>query len=191
MPTLYLLRHAKSSWEAPTRHDHDRPLAPRGVRACAVIADHLRERGIAPDLVLCSTAVRARRTLEGVVDGFARLPRIYYEAAIYEASAATLIDLLRHLPATSPVARSQTPTPPTGGRDPDEPESLMLIGHQPGIGDLATSLAASGARLAELEGKFPTAALATLELDRPWPDLEPGCARLAAFVKPKELAKGR
>lgn len=186
MPTLYLLRHAKSSWEAPTRHDHDRPLAPRGVRACALIADHLRERGIAPDLVLCSTAVRARRTLEGVIDGFARPPRIAFEAAIYEASAATLLDLLRHLPGS----RSQPPAPRTGGRDGDEPESLMLVGHQPGIGDLATTLAASGARLAELEGKFPTAALATLELDRPWPALEPGCARLAAFVKPKELARG-
>jgi len=187
MPTLYLLRHAKSSWDAPTLHDHDRPLAPRGIRACAVIADHLREQAIAPDLVLCSTAVRARRTLEGVLDGFARPPRIEYEASIYEASAATLIDLLRHLPA----ARLQTAALPAGGRSHDEPEAVMLIGHQPGIGDLAAGLAASGARLAELEGKFPTAALATLELDRPWPDLEPGCASLVAFVKPKELARGR
>lgn len=187
MPTLYLLRHAKSSWETPTLHDHDRPLAPRGIRACAVVADHLRRQAIAPDLVLCSTAVRARRTLEGVRDGFAAPPRIEYEAAIYEASAASQIDLLRHLQA----ATLQKPAPRAGQRNLAEPESVMLIGHQPGIGDLATTLAASGARLAELEAKFPTAALATLELDRPWPDLEPGCARLAAFVKPKELARRR
>jgi phosphohistidine phosphatase len=187
VPTLYLLRHAKSSWETPTLHDHDRPLAPRGIRACDVIADHLREQAIAPDLVLCSTAVRARRTLEGVLEGFARPPRIDYEAAIYGASAATLIDLLRHLPA----ARLQQPPSPAGQRRPDGPESVMLIGHQPGIGDLAMSLAASGARLADLEAKFPTAALATLELEVDWADLEPACARLTAFVKPKELARAR
>lgn len=185
MPTLHLLRHAKSSWETPTLHDHDRPLAPRGIRACAVIAGHLRERRIVPDLVLCSTAVRARLTLEGVLEGFARPPRIAYEAAIYEASAGTLLDLLRSLPAAPP----QEPAHPPAQRDPAGPETVLLIGHQPGIGELATTLAASGDRLADLEAKFPTAALATLELDRPWPDLEPGCARLAAFVKPKELAR--
>lgn len=186
MPTLHLLRHAKSSWEAPTRHDHDRPLAPRGVRACAVIADHLRERGIAPDLVLCSTAVRARRTLDGILAGFAAPPRVAYEAAIYDATAAALLDLLDRLPA-----RGQRSPDPTGNDHLGNPDSLMLVGHQPGLGDLALELAASGPRLPDLAAKFPTAALATLELDRPWPDLEPGCARLAAFVKPKELAKGR
>jgi phosphohistidine phosphatase len=177
MPTLYLLRHAKSSWETPTLHDHDRPLAPRGIRACGAIAAHLREQRIAPDLVLCSTAVRARRTLEGVLEGFAMPPSVEYEAAIYDASADRLIDLLRRLPTVSAAGEG--------------PESVMLIGHQPGLGDLALTLAASGDRLAELEAKFPTAALATLELDRSWSDLAPGCARLTAFVKPKELARSR
>jgi phosphohistidine phosphatase len=186
VPTLYLLRHAKSSWETPTLHDHDRPLAPRGIRACTLIADHLREQRIAPDLVLCSTAIRARRTLEGVLDGFARPPLVEYEAAIYDASADALIDVLRGLPA-----RWRVLSPAAGSSPLDGPASVMLVGHQPGIGDLALSLAASGDRLADLEAKFPTAALATLELDRPWPDVGPASARLSAFVKPKELARAR
>lgn len=177
MPTLYLLRHAKSSWEEPARADHERPLAPRGIRACALIADHLRKREIAPDLVLCSTAVRTRETLAGVRDGFVRPPRVSYEAAVYEATAADLIALLGELPAAA------------GGRE--DPRAVMLIGHQPGIGELATTLAASGERLADLAAKFPTAALATLELERPWAELGPGCARLVDFVKPKELARAR
>lgn len=183
MPTLHLLRHAKSSWETPTLHDHDRPLAPRGIRACAVIAAHLRAQRIAPDLVLCSTAVRARRTLDGVRDGFVLPPPVEYEAEIYDATAAALLDLLRRLPA-----REQRSPDPTGNIHLGTPDSLMLVGHQPGLGDLALELAASGPRLPDLAAKFPTAALATLELDRPWPDVAPGCATLTAFVKPKELA---
>jgi len=183
MPALYLLRHAKSSWETPTLHDHDRPLAPRGVRACAAIAVHLRAEGIAPDLVLCSTAVRARRTLEGVIDGFAAPPRVHYEPAIYGATAAALLDLLR-----SPTVWLDS-IHTSGSGHSDGRASLLLVGHQPGIGELATTLACSGDRLADLKSKFPTAALATLELDRPWSDLTPGCARLTAFVKPKELAR--
>jgi phosphohistidine phosphatase len=185
MPTLYLLRHAKSSWETPTLHDHDRPLAPRGIRACAVMAEHLRERRIAPDLVLCSTAARARRTLENIIDGFAAPPRIEYEAAIYEAPAETLLDVLRRVAAATLLK----PAPTAGERDLAEPGTVMLIGHQPGIGDLATTLAASGERLADLEEKFPTAALATLEFDHRWADLSAGSARLTAFAKPKELTR--
>jgi phosphohistidine phosphatase len=187
MPTLYLLRHAKSSWETPTLHDHDRTLAPRGIRSCAVIADHLRELGIAPDLVLCSTAVRARRTLEGIAPGFAVAPAVQYEAAIYDATAAKLIDLLRDVHPAS----LQRPAPGAGQHESVDPESVMLIGHEPAIGELATTLADSGDRLEELETKFPTAALATLEFDHPWPDLTDGSATLTAFVKPKELARSR
>lgn len=173
MPTLYLLRHAKSSWDLPDLPDHDRPLAPRGVRACALIATHLREREIAPELVVCSTAVRTRETLAGIAGGFARPPRIEYEDATYDASTATLLALLRELPG-EPV-----------------PDSAMLIGHQPGIGGLALTLAACGARRADLEAKFPTAALATLDFAGRWADLEPGSARLVGFVKPRELAAQR
>ncbi len=82
---LYLLRHAKSSWEFFDLPDHDRPLAPRGERAAKAMAQHLREQGIAPEVVLCSTATRARETLERVgLEGV-------LEPGLYGASAATLL----------------------------------------------------------------------------------------------------
>ena len=167
MPTLHLLRHAKSSWDSPTLHDHDRPLAPRGVRACELISVYLRDEEIAPELVLCSTAARTRETLAGVEGAFAVRPRVEFRAGIYEASRKTLSSIVRGLPADVDVA--------------------MLIGHQPGIGALALDLAGSGERLGDLGVKFPTAALATLELDGGWAAAEPGSAVLARFVKPKEL----
>ncbi|MBW3604947.1 MAG: histidine phosphatase family protein [Actinobacteria bacterium] len=64
MRTLYLLRHAKSSWDDPTLADHDRPLAARGIRATSAVADHLRHARVFPDVVLCSAARRTRETLD-------------------------------------------------------------------------------------------------------------------------------
>jgi phosphohistidine phosphatase len=69
---LYLLRHAKSSWENPTLADHDRPLAPRGRRASRAIVEYLRRQRIAPRLVLCSSSQRTRETLERISAGFGR-----------------------------------------------------------------------------------------------------------------------
>src|SRR5687768_4960118 len=66
MKHLYLLRHAKSSWKQRGLPDHDRPLAGRGRHAATAIADHMRDQGIEPELVLCSTARRARETLERI-----------------------------------------------------------------------------------------------------------------------------
>jgi phosphohistidine phosphatase len=146
---LYLLRHAKSSWDDSELADHDRPLAPRGIRAAAAIAGYLREHEIQPALVLCSTARRTRETYERLgLDGPVR-----YEPRIYGASAAELRELVRALP--------------------DELESVMLIGHNPAIEEL------SG------EPKFPTGALAVLELD----DWSASGATLVAFVRPRDLAQ--
>jgi phosphohistidine phosphatase len=72
----------------------------------------------------------------------------------------------------------------------DEVESVMLIGHNPGIQDLALSLARSGSEVARVRSKFPTAGLATLELNGTWRELAPGSAELVSFVKPKELSRG-
>ena len=170
MKALHLLRHAKSSWDSPTLHDHDRPLAPRGLRACETMAAYLREESIRPDVVLCSTAARTRATLSGVLAGLGHPePPVRFEAAIYEASAPTLMGMVSALP--------------------EEAGSAMLIGHQPGIGDLASRLAGSGERLDDLERKFPTGALATLTIESSWAEAEEGSALLAAFVRPKELER--
>jgi phosphohistidine phosphatase len=171
--TLHLLRHAKSSWDDPAATDHERPLAARGRRAAATMAGHLRDERISPALVLCSSAVRARQTLARVSAGFD--PgcdlRIEIEGGLYEASAAALLARI--------------------GRVAGDVGSLMLIGHEPAIGELSQDLAGPGgdeAQLKRLREKFPTAALATFDCPGVWSDLHPGAARLVAFVKPRELA---
>jgi phosphohistidine phosphatase len=168
--TLYLLRHAKSSWDDPGLADHDRPLAPRGERAATTMAEHLRDEGIAPALVLCSSSRRTRETLERIASAVGDEADVEFERELYAASAQQLLDRLRDVD--------------------DDVESVMVIGHNPGIEQLALSLAGEGERLADMRRKYPTAALATIEFDGPWSELEPGGARLADFVKPKELAKG-
>jgi phosphohistidine phosphatase len=170
MKRLYLLRHAKSSWDDPTLADHDRPLAPRGRRAAKVIAKHLERNGIAPELVLCSGSRRTRQTLDRIAPGLGDRAEIQIRSELYAASSADLFELLRELP--------------------DEVESVMLIGHNPGIQDLTLSLARGGPETARVRSKFPTAALATLELGGSWRGLAPRAAELTSFVKPKELLGG-
>jgi phosphohistidine phosphatase len=158
---LFLLRHAKSSWDEPSLADHDRPLAPRGRKAAKRIGTHVRHQQIRIALVLCSSARRARQTLDLVAPpGEARIER-----ELYGATAAELLERLRRVP--------------------DDVDAVMLIGHEPAIRDLAVGLAGSAS---ELTGrKFPTAALATLTFTGPWSALAPDRAELAAFVRPREL----
>ncbi len=168
MHTLYLLRHAKSSWSEPALPDHERPLSPRGRRDGKRVAGHLLRLGIAPELVLCSTAARTRETLELTRPALADTATVSLEAGLYAASAGTLLERLRALP--------------------DEVVSVMLIGHNPGLEDLALLLAASGDELERLEAKFPTAALATLTISAAtWKRLSKADAVLADFVVPKQL----
>jgi phosphohistidine phosphatase len=163
MATLYLLRHAKSSWDDLDLHDHERPLAPRGVKAAGLMGSHIRSSGVAPALVLCSTATRARETLERLeLDA-----PIELEDGLYGASEGELLERLRRLPASL--------------------ESAMLIGHNPSIQELTLMLAREGEGLARIHEKFPTGALATLEFEGDWSALAPHCALLVGFVRPKEL----
>ena len=167
MRSLYLLRHAKSSWSDPTLPDRERPLAPRGQRDAKRIAGHLVRLGIAPELVLCSSARRTRETLE-LLEPALGAATVRLEAELYGASAETLLERLRAVP--EPVA------------------SVLLIGHNPGLEDLALELASAGTELARLETKFPTAALATLTIaTATWQRLSRGDAVLAAYVVPKQL----
>jgi phosphohistidine phosphatase len=170
MKQVFLLRHAKSSWDDPELADHDRPLAPRGRRAAKAIAEHLGREGIVPELVLCSPARRARETLGRIAPALGDDVRVEVEEELYGASADGLLERLRALD--------------------DDIGSVMLVGHNPAIEELALSLAGSGDELPAMRKKYPTAALATLAFDGRWRDLEPGSAELTDFVKPKQLAKG-
>jgi phosphohistidine phosphatase len=169
MKRIYLLRHAKSSWDDPTLADEDRPLAPRGRRAAKVMARHLRRREIAPEVVLCSPSRRTRQTLTRIAPGLGKNADVQIKPELYAASAAALLEVLHEVP--------------------DEVDSMMLIGHNPGIQDLALSLARTGSESMRVRNKFPTAALATLEFNASWRELAPGSAELVSFVKPKELSE--
>jgi phosphohistidine phosphatase len=163
MPVLYLLRHAKSSWDDPSLADRNRPLAPRGLRAADLMGEHLRASGIEPAVVLCSPAMRARETLSGLgMDWEAQ-----FEPGLYGASEGDLLARVRHLG--------------------DEVESAFLIGHNPALEELTLMLAGSGAALGKVHKKFPTCALATLAFDGDWSSLRPHAARLTSFVRPKDL----
>jgi phosphohistidine phosphatase len=166
---LLLLRHAKSSWEDAGLSDHERPLAPRGRRAAKLIAEHLRRESVAPALVLCSSARRTRETLERIAPALGERMDAHIERELYAASEERLLERVRAL---------------------DEGvESVLLIGHNPGVERLALDLAGSGDKLAEVRRKYPTGALATLEFTGPWRELRPGTAKLADFVTPKQLTK--
>jgi phosphohistidine phosphatase len=160
---LYLLRHAKSSWKESGIPDHDRPLASRGRKASKAMARYLHEQRVRPELVLCSSATRARQTFERLEPLGAR--EVHIERELYGADAATLLARLRDVP--------------------DGVASVMVIAHNPGLEDLTRVLARQDDELGE---KFPTGALATLAFgDREWASLERGTAELIDVVRPREL----
>ncbi len=165
---LYLLRHAKSSWDQADLADFERPLAKRGRKAGKLIAAHLREAGIEPGAVIYSPAVRAEQTFGLIRVGLPDRTPDWHEPRIYGAGWEELLEVVRELPA--------------------ELGSAMLIGHNPGVQGLADALAGGGEELARVRRKYPTGSLATLRFETEWSELRPGVAKLAAFVRPKQLA---
>ena len=167
MKRLYLLRHAKSSWKDTSLPDHDRPLAGRGRRATQAITRYLREQGIEPELVLCSTARRARETLEGIEPALGTAA-LCLEDDLYAAGAPDLLERLRSVP--------------------DDVESVMLIGHNPGLHELALGLARPSSTASELAVKYPTGALAILVFSAStWHALDYDTAELVDLLRPRDL----
>jgi phosphohistidine phosphatase len=169
--TLLLLRHAKSAWDDRGLDDHKRPLSKRGERSAKAMAGHIARKAPRPDLILCSTATRTRQTLAPLIKRLgAPSPPISLENGLYLATEEVLLAHLRAV--TGHVS------------------TVLLIGHNDGIGQLAADLAGSGPAeaLDQLRAKFPTGALAVFRLpDRPWSDLAPGSAKLVEFVRPRDL----
>lgn len=170
MRRLLILRHAKSSWDRPDRPDRERPLDPRGERAAAAMGVYLAQHGRAPDLVLCSAALRARQTLDGVRPHLPDAVPVHEEVGLYAADADDLLERLRALP--------------------DDVGCALLIGHNPSLHELAVALMddATSDAANRLRRKLPTAGLVTLELrEAGWAALGPGRAALADFATPKDL----
>jgi phosphohistidine phosphatase len=157
LPDLMLLRHAKAE-SGGRDHDHERVLSGKGRKQSAAVGRWLAEHGIQPDLVWCSTAARARQTWEGVAAELPSAVEAAYDRAWYVADVDDAVLLLR-----------QAPT---------EVRSLMVVGHNPTIEELAGELTGQGRA-------FPTGALAVLRCDQPWPDVQ--SATWKEFVDPHEL----
>lgn len=172
MRRLMLLRHAKSDWSGPhSAPDHDRVLDPRGREAAPKIGAYMARHGLEPDLVLCSTAARARETLALAARAFSVPPRTVYEARIYDADPERLLEVIEETDA--------------------DVHALLLVGHNPGMQSLAELLIASGdveSRQKILE-KYPTAGLAVIDFPlSDWSRLHPQSGRLDRFVTPRLLA---
>lgn len=175
MKTVHLLRHAKSSWKEEGLEDFDRPLGKRGRAAAVAIGAHLARESIVPDQILCSSARRTRETLDAIQAAAGAALPARFEKGLYLASAASLLRRLRRLNDTL--------------------SSVMLIGHNPGLEQLALALADAHGGDPELRRalatKFPTGGLAVIEADvARWADLLPSTGRLVAFTRPRDLTGG-
>jgi phosphohistidine phosphatase len=170
MRQLLLLRHAKSSWEDANLTDHDRPLDSEGQSAARAMRSAITRLGLMPRLVLVSSARRTRETLE-LLEPLAGAPRILRSPDLYLASARQLLDELTEVS--------------------DEVTSILVVGHNPGLHDLAMLLVGAHAMSLGLNGTrtlargFPTAALAEFTVAGDWRSL-PNGARLIRFLIPDD-----
>jgi phosphohistidine phosphatase len=167
MSCLYLLRHAKAGWAAPGMRDFDRPLEPLGRTDADSIGAAMRERDYVPDLVLCSSAKRARETLDWMTRHIGNA-RVVYADALYSTDAAGYVDFIKETA---------------------DGDKVLLIGHNPMMEDLAEALSGGGEEPARhaLHGGFPTSALAVIRFPGPLADAAPGKGYLEAFITPAEL----
>jgi phosphohistidine phosphatase len=145
MKTLVLVRHAKSAWDAPGLADHERPLAKRGLRDAPEMGRRLAERGLEPDVIRSSTAVRARTTAELIAEGLGLAPdRLDLDERLYGASPEDILDVVREFD--------------------DAVGTAMVVAHDPGMSDLAFALSGTIEHM-------PTCAIAEFRFDvASWPE---------------------
>ncbi|MFE0798937.1 SixA phosphatase family protein [Streptomyces sp. NPDC058812] len=168
---LVVLRHAKSARPAGVA-DHDRPLAGRGRRDAPAAGRTLAQAGRLPDLALCSTALRARQTWELASAQWGTPPSVHYEARLYAAGVPELLEVVREVPA--------------------DIETLLLVGHNPGLEELVLALAGDALddTLDRVRAKYPTSAIAVLDWHgTTWRALAPGAALLTAMTVPRGVPR--
>lgn len=169
MKSLTLLRHAKSGWDDPVSRDFDRPLNPRGRRAARAVGREMKAQRLVFDLALASPARRVIETLEEVATAYGPI-QPEFDQRLYLASTATLLEIVRA-------------TPGEVGR-------LLLVGHNPGLEELALCLSGrddAGLR-GEVEVKYPTGTVAEIELPvERWTEVKAGLGRIGRFIRPRDL----
>jgi len=164
MLTLYLLRHAKSSWADESMRDFDRPLANRGREACAIIGELIAEKGIDFDLVLVSTAVRTRETLDLIKQRAKFNGEVRYDERIYEATTSQLLEVISEMES--------------------DRESVLLVGHNPGIEDLLELLTRQHVRIT-------TANFAKIDINVPtWSANLVSNGTLDWIIRPEDISHG-
>lgn len=164
MSRLYLLRHAKAGWALPGMRDFDRPLDDSGHADAESIGIQMRDLGYVPDITLCSGAVRARETLQGVA-GHADTGRVLFCEKLYSEDAAGYLRLIHENAASG---------------------SVLVIGHNPMMEDLASAVSGKGnpAAQAALSSGFPTSGLAVIGFSAGLKQAAPGNGFLEAFHTP-------
>lgn len=165
MPTLLLLRHAEAAAVAPGRHDTERPLTDDGLRQASAVGEALRIAGHEPDLVISSSALRTQQTAEALeLDA-----PVQVERRVYNAGSDTILEVLHEVV--------------------DEPDTVLVVGHAPGIPALVHDLAdpdtSEAAAVAAIDAGYPTATLCRLEFNGPWAELR--TARLVRSVLARQL----
>ena len=170
MRRLLLLRHAKAETGSLATPDIDRMLAPRGRKAAARMGKYIADEKLVPDFVVCSSATRTRQTHDILLAPFGKPVPVQFEPLIYEAPYERIIAVIQ--------------------RCPDSAETLMIIGHNPGLEDLTDALMMTADPAAEkrFRFKYPTCGLSVLTFKTPhWADLTEQSGHLERFVAPKHL----
>lgn len=160
---LMLLRHAKSDWKDSDLTDIERPISNRGKKNAAKIGKWLDANNLMPDLILCSPATRAQQTLKRICNECASSAVVVED--LYLAEVPKLLEILANAP--------------------QEPERIMIIGHNPGLEELLNLLHNQDSP--DHVQLFPTCGLAHLILPEDWSELTQGIAKLQQFISPKEL----
>ncbi|MES1152850.1 MAG: histidine phosphatase family protein [Dongia sp.] len=169
MKTLILMRHAKSAWDNADLPDIDRPLSPRGQKAAPLMGERLKKAGYRPDVILCSTASRTRETLDLMAASLPKKAQIQVLKELYMAVPREMLNAI--------------------GKVADSAQTVLLVGHNPGIGSLAGWLAGEGDSelLAKIRRKFPTAAAAVITFDvARWSDVAGEGGTLVDFLRPRD-----
>jgi phosphohistidine phosphatase len=166
MKRLILTRHAKSSWDDPLTPDHDRPLNDRGKAAAADLGQWLATRGYVPDEVLCSDSLRTRKTWSGLAPALPGTPILELKPALYHAGPDVMLAVLRH-----------------ALRD-----TVMMIGHNPGIAEFAARIVAQSPLNADF-ARYPTGATTVIDFAvDTWAEVGWGMGSTLDFIVPRELA---
>jgi len=168
MPTLYLMRHAKSDWHSAAQADFDRPLNQRGARDAVRMGQWLVAQGLRPEVLLASPAQRARQTVLAVADALGVNDNVVaFNKDLYLADRATLLNILHTVSAAT--------------------DSVLLVAHNPGLDELVAWLAPEAPPLSESGKLMTTAAIAIFELSGGWGRLKRGGGILQQLLRPREL----